>query len=88
LPTLWESKTTGKSGYAIFLNEWWPASAISPGSSADCAHLSLTSITDPVIYAHLKGKHMVGFQLTKLVSNLIPGNVAVKVLTAEGSRCG
>ncbi|ABM55799.1 type III restriction enzyme, res subunit [Verminephrobacter eiseniae EF01-2] len=61
-PVRWESKTTGKSGYApACLNEWAAGICHKPRiKCADCEHRSLASITDPVIYDHLAGEHTVG----------------------------
>lgn len=61
-PVRWESKTTGKSGYApACLNEWVAGICHKPRiKCADCEHRSLASVTDPVIYDHLAGDHTVG----------------------------
>jgi hypothetical protein len=61
-PVRWESKTTGNSGYSpACLNEWVAGICHKPRiKCADCAHRSLASVTDPVIYDHLAGDHTVG----------------------------
>lgn len=61
-PVRWESKTTGKTGYAPACNnEWVEGICRKPAiKCADCTHRALSLLTDPVIYAHLKGSHTVG----------------------------
>lgn len=61
-PVRWESKTTGKAGYApACTNEWAPGICQKPRiKCSDCAHRSLAPVTDPVIYDHLAGEHTVG----------------------------
>ena len=61
-PVRWESKTSGKSGYApACANEWRPGicekSWIKCG---DCDHRQLILLSDSVIYDHLAGKQTVG----------------------------
>lgn len=61
-PIRWDSKTTGKSGYAPACgNEWIPGICNKPRiKCGDCQHRSLLPITDKVIYDHLAGNHTVG----------------------------
>lgn len=61
-PVRWESKTTGKTGYApACTNEWVEGVCRKPAiKCADCTYRALSSLTDPVIYGHLKGSHTVG----------------------------
>jgi superfamily II DNA or RNA helicase len=61
-PVRWESKTTGKSGYApACANEWRPGTCEKPRiKCGDCANRLLIPLTDTVIYAHLAGDHTVG----------------------------
>jgi superfamily II DNA or RNA helicase len=61
-PTRWESKTTGKTGYApACANEWRQGVCNKPRiKCADCSHRVLSQLTDFVIYEHLAGKHTVG----------------------------
>lgn len=61
-PVRWESKTTGKAGYTpACLNEWVAGICHKPRiKCGDCAHRSLATVTDPVIYDHLAGDHTVG----------------------------
>ena len=61
-PVRWESKTSGKSGYAPAChNEWVAGICQKPRiKCSDCAHRSLAPVTDPVIYDHLAGDHTVG----------------------------
>jgi len=58
----WESKTTGKSGYApACANEWRPGICEKPRiKCGDCGNRLLIPLTDAVIYAHLAGDHTVG----------------------------
>jgi superfamily II DNA or RNA helicase len=61
-PVRWESKTTGKSGYAPACgNEWKPGVCEKPQiKCSNCPHRALLPVTDSVIYDHLTGKHTVG----------------------------
>ena len=61
-PTRWESKTTGKSGYApACANEWRPGVCEKPRiKCADCGNRLLIPLSDAVIYGHLAGEHTVG----------------------------
>jgi len=61
-PIRWESKTSGKSGYAPACgNEWRPGVCEKPRiKCGDCGHRLLIPVTDEVIFAHLAGKHTVG----------------------------
>jgi superfamily II DNA or RNA helicase len=61
-PVRWESKTSGKSGYApACANEWRAGLCEKPRiKCGDCAHRVLLPLTDAVIYKHLAGDHTVG----------------------------
>lgn len=61
-PIRWESKTSGKSGYApACANEWRAGVCEKPRiKCGDCAHRVLQPLTDAVIYDHLAGEHTVG----------------------------
>jgi hypothetical protein len=61
-PVRWESKTSGKSGYAPACgNEWRPGVCEKPRiKCSDCAHRLLIPVSDEVIFGHLAGKHTVG----------------------------
>jgi len=61
-PLRWESKTTGKSGYApACANEWRPGVCEKPRiKCSDCGNRLLIPLSDPVIYGHLAGEHTVG----------------------------
>ena len=61
-PVRWESKTTGKSGYApARANEWRAGQCEKPRiKCGDCRNRSLTSPSDAAIYAHLAGDHTIG----------------------------
>ena len=61
-PILWESKTTGKSGYAPACeNEWVPRVCEKPRiKCSDCNHRKLAPLTDAVVYDHLAGKQTIG----------------------------
>ncbi len=58
----WESKKSGKSGYApACANEWRDGVCDKPTvKCADCSHRQLLPLTDAVIYDHLAGKRTVG----------------------------
>jgi superfamily II DNA or RNA helicase len=61
-PIRWESKATGKAGYApACANEWRAGVCEKPRiKCADCGHRLLIPMADTVIYDHLAGKHTVG----------------------------
>jgi hypothetical protein len=61
-PVRWESKTTGKSGYAPACgNEWRPGVCEKPRiKCSDCPNRSFIPLSDAVIYGHLAGEHNVG----------------------------
>ncbi|WP_306770855.1 DNA primase small subunit domain-containing protein [Paraburkholderia sp. UYCP14C] len=61
-PLRWESRNSGKSGYApACANEWRAGICEKPRiRCADCVHRVLLSLDDQVIYAHLAGDHTVG----------------------------
>jgi len=61
-PIRWESKTTGKSGYApACANEWRAGVCEKPRiKCSDCSNRSLLPLSDTVIYGHLAGEHTVG----------------------------
>jgi hypothetical protein len=61
-PIRWESKTTGKSGYApACANEWRAGVCEKPRiKCGDCASRLLVPLSDAVIYGHLAGEHTVG----------------------------
>lgn len=57
-PIRWESKASGKSGYApACANEWRAGVCDKPRiKCGDCGHRLLVPLTDSVIYDHLAGK--------------------------------
>jgi superfamily II DNA or RNA helicase len=61
-PVRWESKTTGKSGYApACANEWRAGICQKPRiKCSDCDVRQLSSLSDAVIYNHLSGEHTIG----------------------------
>jgi len=61
-PVRWESKTSGKSGYApACANEWRAGICEKPRiKCSDCANRLLVPLSDSVIYGHLAGEHTVG----------------------------
>ena len=61
-PVRWESKTSGRSGYApACANEWRPGVCEKPRiKCSDCNHRLLIPVSDQVIFDHLAGKHTVG----------------------------
>jgi len=61
-PVRWESKTSGKSGYAPACgNEWRAGVCEKPRiKCSDCGHRLLVPLSDAVIYDHLAGKQTVG----------------------------
>ncbi len=61
-PVRWESKTTGKSGYApACANEWRTGVCEKPRvKCGDCSHRLPLPLTDKVIHDHLAGTHTIG----------------------------
>ena len=61
-PLRWESKTSGKSGYApACANEWRAGLCEKPRiACAHCHNRQLRPLSDAVIYDHLAGKHTIG----------------------------
>ena len=61
-PLRWESKTSGKVGYApACANEWKAGVCNKPRiKCSDCNHRLLRPLSDTVIYEHLAGRHTVG----------------------------
>lgn len=60
-PIRWESKTSGKSGYApACANEWRTGVCKARMKCADCGNRLLIPLSDDVIYRHLAGEHTVG----------------------------
>ena len=61
-PIRWESKTSGKSGYApACANEWRAGVCEKPRiKCGDCDNRLLIPLSDAVIYGHLAGEHTVG----------------------------
>jgi superfamily II DNA or RNA helicase len=61
-PVRWESKSTGKSGYAPACgNEWRPGVCQKPRiKCSDCPNRSFIPLSDAVIYGHLAGEHTIG----------------------------
>lgn len=61
-PIRWESKSTGKSGYApACANEWRAGVCEKPRiKCSDCGNRLLLPLSDSVIYDHLAGGHTVG----------------------------
>src|SRR5580698_7505115 len=61
-PIRWESKTSGKSGYApACANEWRAGVCEKPRiKCSDCGNRLLIPLSDAVIYGHLAGEHTVG----------------------------
>ena len=61
-PIRWESKSTGKSGYApACANEWRVGVCEKPRiKCGDCGNRLLIPLSDDVIYDHLAGEHTVG----------------------------
>ncbi len=61
-PVRWESKASGRSGYApACANEWRPGVCEKPRiKCADCPNRALIPLSDSVIYDHLAGLHTVG----------------------------
>jgi superfamily II DNA or RNA helicase len=61
-PIRWESKSTGKSGYApACANEWRAGVCDKPRiKCSDCGNRLLTPLADATIYGHLAGDHTIG----------------------------
>ncbi len=61
-PVRWESRTSGKSGYApACANEWRAGVCEKPRiRCGDCGNRELIPLSDAVIYGHLTGEHTVG----------------------------
>jgi hypothetical protein len=61
-PIRWESKTTGRAGYApACANEWRAGVCEKPRiKCGDCGNRLLIPLSDAVIYNHLAGEHTVG----------------------------
>jgi superfamily II DNA or RNA helicase len=61
-PIRWESKSTGKTGYApACANEWVPVVCEKPRiKCSDCGNRQLIPLSDAVIYDHLAGEHTIG----------------------------
>ena len=61
-PVRWESKASGKSGYApACANEWLAGVCEKPRiRCGDCVNRLLIPLSDAVIYDHLAGQHTVG----------------------------
>lgn len=61
-PVRWESKTTGKSGYApACANEWRTGICEKPRiKCGDCGNRLLLPLSDAVIYDHLAGERTIG----------------------------
>jgi hypothetical protein len=61
-PIRWESKTSGKSGYApACANEWRIGVCEKPRiKCSDCSNRLLIPLSDSIIFDHLSGKHTVG----------------------------
>ncbi len=61
-PIRWESKTTGKGGYApACANEWRSGICGKPRiKCGDCNNRLLIPLSDSVIYSHLAGDHTIG----------------------------
>ena len=61
-PVRWESKTTGKSGYApACANEWRPGVCEKPRiKCSECGNRQLIPLSDAVLFKHLAGDHTVG----------------------------
>ncbi len=61
-PVRWESKTTGKAGYApACANEWRAGVCKKPRiKCSDCSNRRLIPLSDAVIFKHLAGEHTIG----------------------------
>lgn len=58
----WESKTTGRSGYApACANEWRPGVCEKPRiKCSDCSNREFLPISNEIVYSHLAGKKTIG----------------------------
>ena len=61
-PIRWESKSTGKSGYApACANEWRAGICEKPRiKCSDCGNRLLIPLSDAIIYSHLAGEQTLG----------------------------
>ena len=61
-PVRWESKTTGKAGYAPACANEWRARLCDKRNikCSDCGNRQFIPLSDAVIYDHLAGKHTIG----------------------------
>lgn len=61
-PVRWESKSTGKAGYAPACANEWRAGVCDKRrvKCSDCGNRLLIPLSDAIIYDHLAGKHTVG----------------------------
>jgi superfamily II DNA or RNA helicase len=61
-PVRWESKTSGKSGYApACANEWRPGVCQKPRiKCGECGNRELIPLSDAVLFRHLAGDHTIG----------------------------
>jgi superfamily II DNA or RNA helicase len=61
-PIRWESKTSGKTGYAPACeNEWLAGVCEKPRIKClDCGNRQFTPLSDAILYGHLVGKHTIG----------------------------
>jgi superfamily II DNA or RNA helicase len=61
-PIRWESKASGKSGYApACTNEWRAGVCEKPRiKCSDCSNRLLIPLSDSIIFDHLSGKHTIG----------------------------
>ena len=61
-PVRWDSKATGKAGYAPACANEWRVGICDKRTTkcSDCGNRLLTPLSDAVIYDHLAGKHTVG----------------------------
>ena len=61
-PVRWESKSSGKAGYApACANEWRAGVCEKPRiKCGDCRNRLLIELTDAVVYDHLAGEHTIG----------------------------
>lgn len=61
-PVRWDSKTSGKSGYApACANEWHPGVCDKPRiKCSECSHRELIPLSGAVLFKHLAGEHTIG----------------------------
>ena len=61
-PVRWESKTSGKAGYApACANEWRPGVCEKPRiKCSECGNRQLIPVTESVLFKHLAGDHTIG----------------------------